>query len=292
MAGLVHGRQGIRRFLKVIVSRSNCIFENLAFEEWLFRNHNVAADGELVLLWSNSPTVVIGRHQNPWLEANLPFLERNGISLVRRQSGGGAVYHDSGNLNISFLTEHRYHNRKRNLKFLADILNTRYNVKVESNKRDDLLLQPGNRKFSGTAARIARGQAYHHLTLLVKVDKNIVTNASRSVPAAAIGYLTQEDENISVTSVTNSILSELKKDYKECDITFLSIINDDTVFSGVKKNQQLLRSWEWTFGKTPKFEISFKAGKATVEAGIIRSCSFKTDMINQRLPKVLDEISA
>lgn len=51
MAGLVHGRQGIRRFLKVIVSRSNCIFENLAFEEWLFRNHNVAADGELVLLW-------------------------------------------------------------------------------------------------------------------------------------------------------------------------------------------------------------------------------------------------
>lgn len=92
------------------ISRSTCIYENLAFEEWLFRHHNLAEMGEMMLIWrysdflisliscsfSNTPSVVIGRHQNPWLEIDVNYARDKEINLVRRFSGGGTVYHDLG----------------------------------------------------------------------------------------------------------------------------------------------------------------------------------------------------
>ncbi|RCN34467.1 WD domain, G-beta repeat protein [Ancylostoma caninum] len=84
------------RLGKIYVSLSTCIFKNLAFEEYLLRHHDLENEGDALLLWSNKPAVVIGRHQNPWLEANIPFLREYGIDLARRHSGGGTVYHDQG----------------------------------------------------------------------------------------------------------------------------------------------------------------------------------------------------
>jgi len=78
----------------IYLSKSTCIYENLAFEEWLFRNHNLDKCGEAMLIWSNTPSVVIGKHQNPWMEVDIKFLKDNNVNLARRNSGGGTVYHD------------------------------------------------------------------------------------------------------------------------------------------------------------------------------------------------------
>lgn len=87
----------------VFISQSNDVFANLALEDWLYKNWSFERRNVL-LLWRNSPCVVIGRHQNPQVEANLPYLESAGVPVARRGSGGGAVYHDHGNLNCTFFT--------------------------------------------------------------------------------------------------------------------------------------------------------------------------------------------
>ena len=87
----------------VFISQSEDIFSNLAIEAWLYKNW-CFRKRHLLLLWRNSPCVVIGRHQNPFKEVHLPYLESAGVPYARRQSGGGAVYHDLGNLNCSFFT--------------------------------------------------------------------------------------------------------------------------------------------------------------------------------------------
>ncbi|KAF7625983.1 BPL/LPL catalytic domain-containing protein [Meloidogyne graminicola] len=107
------------------------------------------------MAFSNSPSVIIGRYQNPWIETDMNLLIK-----IKLKYGGGAVFHDMGNFNISLLTSHNRHNRKENLKRLS--------------KRDDLIVEPNNSKISGTAARISNGKAYHHFTLLVNPNmKNL-----------------------------------------------------------------------------------------------------------------------
>lgn len=81
----------------VYISSSNDIFYNLALEDWLYQNYDFK-DESLLLLWSNTPCVVIGRHQNPWTEVNIKQLIQNNIQLSRRNSGGGTVYHDLGEI--------------------------------------------------------------------------------------------------------------------------------------------------------------------------------------------------
>ncbi|KAI6226426.1 Lipoyltransferase 1, mitochondrial [Aphelenchoides fujianensis] len=273
--------------LRIFNSRSTCIFRNLAFEEWLFRRHDLNRWEEAVLMWSNTPTVVIGRHQNAWLEADVRFVRERGIQLVRRYSGGGTVYHDLGkptghliilpllrllgNLNVAILTTHKRHHRPRNLANIAGWLNDRFGLKIELNKRDDLLLQPGDRKISGTAARIARGRAYHHLTLLVNPDMPalrrslqspfhslIETNATRSVRAKAVGQLVDEQPALNVQALIPALIDGFKRLAEE--VEFLDV--DDVIRSmdeedarKVEETERELRSDEWTFGKSPKFRL-------------------------------------
>lgn len=87
----------------VFISQSTDVYANLGFEDWLYRNWSFEKR-QILFLWRNSPCVVIGRHQNPYVEANLPYLESANVPVVRRNSGGGTVYHDEGNLNLTFFT--------------------------------------------------------------------------------------------------------------------------------------------------------------------------------------------
>ncbi|MFH4973947.1 hypothetical protein AB6A40_000656 [Gnathostoma spinigerum] len=271
------------RFGKVFISRSQCIFENLAFEEWLLRNHNCSKNGEVMLLWSNKPAVVIGRHQNPWKEVNFPYIRQNGIAFARRHSGGGAVYHDLGNLNISILTEHSRHCRIRNLEMISSAVNEAYNVQVSSNSRQDLNLQPGDRKISGTAARISREMAYHHMTLLVSVDLSVLktalkspfkdsvfTKATSSVSAPAVGFLNQDDPSVTVESLTDVVAEAFRRQYEDSRMVIVPDITDELHFPGVGTNEHFLRSYQWLYGKSPAFSARCRSGRlVNVEKGII-----------------------
>uniref|UniRef100_A0A0N4ZYK4 BPL/LPL catalytic domain-containing protein n=1 Tax=Parastrongyloides trichosuri TaxID=131310 RepID=A0A0N4ZYK4_PARTI len=253
--------------LNLFISKSQCIYRNLAFEEQLFRNHDLNK-GNAIFMWSNEPSVVIGRHQNPWVEINIPYVLENNISIARRHSGGGTVYHDLGNLNISILTEHSRHCRPKNLSMLSEILNKKYGTNIVPNSRDDMILMPGERKISGTAARISKGRAYHHLTLLVDVNLSILkealkspwihliqTNATRSVPAKAVGFLKQEVEDINVNDVKNTLINGLyKTNIGNLNVYEINPNRDDEID---ENDLKLLQSWEWIYGKTPKFSYTF-----------------------------------
>ena len=138
---------------------------NLATEDWIFRDMN--PEGHVLYLWRNSETVVIGRYQNPWLECRLDAMKADGVRLARRQSGGGAVYHDHQNLNFTFMSGVDVYDKERNFEIIIDAL-SKFGIKAETSGRNDMIV--GGRKISGSAFKLTKDRAFHHGTLLVDVD--------------------------------------------------------------------------------------------------------------------------
>lgn len=132
----------------VLCSRSTDVYQNLALEDWIDANVDLQKRSVL-LLWRNRPAVVVGRHQNPWTECSLPAMREAGIPLARRRSGGGTVYHDLGNLNLTFFTSKKAYDRRRNLKVVTDALRLlQPGLDVRATDRFDILLN-GHLKISG-----------------------------------------------------------------------------------------------------------------------------------------------
>lgn len=123
----------------VFISQSHDIFTNLALEDWFYRNFNFT-NHHVLLLWSNDPCVVIGQHQNPFNETNVSKLQNAGIALARRFSGGGTVYHDRGNMNITFFTPRERYNRKYNLNIVTRALFREWGIKADISPRDDIVI--------------------------------------------------------------------------------------------------------------------------------------------------------
>ena len=123
----------------VFISQSTDIYTNLALEDWFYRNYDFTKH-HVLLLWKNDPCVVIGRHQNPWVESNVAAMEQMGVSLARRNSGGGTVYHDAGNVNLSFFTKRERYNRRYNLEIMTRALYREWGLKTEINKREDIIV--------------------------------------------------------------------------------------------------------------------------------------------------------
>lgn len=252
-------------------SNSSSIFENLALEDWLYRRGGFL-EKEVVLLYRNTPCVVIGRHQNPWTEACVPFIREQGIALARRNSGGGTVYHDMGNLNVSFMTSKARHNRKANLGLLCDVVKDALGVNLEVNSRDDVML--GTKKVSGTAAKLGRDAAYHHCTLLLSVDTSNLHSALNSAAASLI----ESNATPSVRCPVDNLVSDIEVDQAvealegtlAERIGAASVIKVDPCesnFPGFENIEEELRGWQWTFAKSPKFTLTSGAQEIQVAAG-------------------------
>lgn len=153
----------------VLISKSKDIFVNLALEDWLYKNIDFT-EKSILLMWTNGPAIVIGRHQNPWDECKLNVCRQQNVSVARRNSGGGTVYHDFNNLNCSFITSKVNYCRKRNLQFISDVLWENWSIQSEISSREDLVLKQTGEKISGTASKLSSKNAYHHCTLLVDVN--------------------------------------------------------------------------------------------------------------------------
>lgn len=123
----------------VFISQSTDIFTNLALEDWFYRNYDFT-NHHVLLVWRNDPCVVFGRHQNPWNECNVQTAEARGIALARRNSGGGTVYHDHGNLNLSFFTTRSRYHRRYNLDIITRALYREWGLKSTINKREDIVV--------------------------------------------------------------------------------------------------------------------------------------------------------
>ena len=144
-------------------------YRNLAAERYLLEH--TPAGSVTLYLWHNKNTVVIGRNQNPWAECNMALLRQDGGHLVRRLSGGGAVYHDSGNLNFTFLTDAATYDLDRQLAVIISALGS-LGIKAEKSGRNDILAD--GRKVSGNAFYTSGNKKYHHGTLLIDVKTDVM----------------------------------------------------------------------------------------------------------------------
>lgn len=261
----------------VFISQSSDVFTNLALEDWLYKNFDFT-NHHVLLLWRNSPCVVIGRHQNPWLEANTANLSYQGVELARRNSGGGTVYHDRGNLNLTFFTPRNRYNRRNNLEIISRALYREWGIETSISPREDVIVEENYKQISGTASKLGRPNAYHHCTLLVDVNKislrqsllkqdmGISTNATKSVPAPIIN-LCEINRQVKI----GKLLSAIGWEYlRTCPITFedggkeqiskqcgFQMINPtESWFPGLEKIKEEFSSWDWCYGKTPKFEVT------------------------------------
>lgn len=258
----------------VFISQSNDIFTNLALEDWIYKNFDFSHH-HILMLWINKPTVVIGRHQNPFSEANVSALLRNGVELARRNSGGGAVYHDLGNLNCTFFTPRARYDRKYNLNLITRGLYREYGINTEISDRDDITLL--GKKISGTAAKLGQPNAYHHCTLLVNSNKlhlgeslvkdnaEIISKATASVPSP-IKNLVDANRTVNIQQLLSAIgyeflrtpatqLTDGGRDLLMKQLGFQLINPTEKWFPGLNEIRETFASWDWRFGKTPKFAV-------------------------------------
>ena len=282
---------------KTFISTSHDPWYNLALEEYLLDN---VKKGEVYLyLWQNQNTVVIGRNQNPWQECKCKELEAQDGKLARRLSGGGAVYHDLGNLNFTFLMDKNIYNLERQLDVILQALK-KLGIEAEFSGRNDILVD--GKKFSGNAYYYRELVAYHHGTLLVDVDfkklgtflqvskEKIESKGIKSVQSRVIN-LKEINPSLTIESISEALLDSFVELYGG---TGERIHLKET--EELAKFQEKYSSWEWRYGETPKFDLTlsnrFTWGGVDIglklRHGQITTASIYSDSLE---PDIIEEVA-
>lgn len=233
---------------------------NLALEEYLL--HNVSDNEVILYLWQNENTVVIGCNQNPWKECKYKELEKDGGKLARRLSGGGAVFHDLGNLNFTFIANKNLYNLEKQLSVILNAVKA-YGINATFSGRNDIEIE--GKKFSGNAFYFGDKSNYHHGTILIDVDLNklskylqvstekISSKGIDSVKARVVNLNALNDE-ITISSMKNSLKVSFKELYGgDCE----EFILDEQSFN-LKDMCSKYCSWQWRFSESPFFDIELK----------------------------------
>ena len=144
---------------------------NLARDGYFLENNK---KGDVILyFYVNKNAVIIGRNQNAWKECSIANMDADGVQLVRRHSGGGAVFHDNGNLNFSFITDEKHYDLNRQMRVILNAV-SKLGLKAELSGRNDITVD--GKKFSGNAFSLAKGNRSHHGTILVNADLTKLSN--------------------------------------------------------------------------------------------------------------------
>ena len=264
--------------MKLLLSDSRNPYENLAIEQEL-----LLSAGDAVLLWANEPCVVIGRHQNPYCETDPAYLDEHGILLARRTTGGGAVYHDAGNLNYSLVSDAPCTDRAVDLAIAAL---RRLGVHASFSGRNDIIVESaGSGAKIGGVAACCDGRFLCHGTIMVDVDLDAMEHALRPSPLkldahgvqsvkARVANLRELYPEISIPQVIQAFEKELG-----CD-AILTTANDQTL-----ARAKALASHPWAFGHSPAcqttVELRLSDGlyrfEFNVHDGLIRSMVIYTD---------------
>ncbi|CCW42043.1 TPA: lipoate--protein ligase [Streptococcus agalactiae] len=268
--------------MKYIVNTSNDPAYNVALEAYAFQK--LTDVDEIFILWINEPAIIIGRHQNTIQEINKEFIDKNGIHVVRRLSGGGAVYHDLNNLNYTIISNNTQEGAFDFQTFSKPVIDTlaKLGVKAEFTGRNDLEIN--GQKFAGNAQAYYKGRMMHHGCLLFDVDMSVLGQALKvskdkieskgikSVRARVTNIVDHLSDKITVQEFSDAILAQMKEEYPEMDEYVLSDAELSEI-QAMRDNQ--FATWDWTYGKAPEYTIErgvrYPAGKITTYANVENS---------------------
>lgn len=264
------------------VSNTNDTAFNIALEEYCFKN--LRDQDEIFLLWINEPSIIVGKYQNTIEEINTEYTREHGINVVRRISGGGAVYHDLNNLNYTIISNKDKGKEGFDFKeFSKPIIDTlaELGVKAEFTGRNDLEID--GQKFCGNAQAYIKDRVMHHGCLLFNVEFSALANALKvskdkieskgvkSVRARVTNILPHLKEPITVNEFAEKILGYMKKHNPNMTEYHFS----EEEIEKIKERAEYKRSWEWNYGESPEYNISrshrFPKGKIEIFANVINS---------------------
>ena len=264
------------------VSNTNDTAFNIALEEYCFKN--LKDQDEIFLLWINEPSIIVGKYQNTIEEINTEYTREHGINVIRRISGGGAVYHDLNNLNYTIISNKDKGKEGFDFKeFSKPIIDTlaELGVKAEFTGRNDLEID--GQKFCGNAQAYIKDRVMHHGCLLFNVEFSALANALKvskdkieskgvkSVRERVTNILPHLKEQITVNEFADKILGYMKKHNPNMTEYHFS----EEEIEKIKERAEYKRSWEWNYGESPEYNISrshrFPKGKIEIFANVINS---------------------
>ena len=270
-------------------------YENLAAEKVLM---DALQPGEAMLyLWQNHNTVVIGRNQNAWLECRTSLLEEEGGKLARRLSGGGAVFHDLGNLNFTFLMCKEDYDLDKQVSVIQRAC-ALAGVRAEKSGRNDLLAE--GKKFSGNAFYQDKVHAYHHGTLMVDVDKDKL-GRYLSPPQAKLqakGVASVRSRVVNLKELSPELTIDSMRSYMVQAFQDVYGLNAEpfhltgTMAAQIREYKALYSSWDYLYGAPlsfsfaceEKFDWGYVGLQLDAKGGIIQQVSINTDAMDWTLP--------
>ena len=281
----------------MIYLETNCTnpYFNLAFEEWVLTHFT---KDEYLILWQNENSVIIGQNQNTLEEIDPVFVKEHKINVVRRTTGGGAVYHDLGNLNYSFITDYD-RQRGTDMSIFTDMVVkalTDLGLPAEKSGRNDILVD--GKKVSGTAQRVVKvdgkERILYHGTLLFRSDPEMIAGALRPDPLKFSSKATKSVRsrvgNISDYMPEGTTLDDfwkaiLRRLDGHTDFFLIDRINFDEI---IKLQIEKYLTYEWNYGKSPLFRYTSKqhfAGgtvdvRLNIEKGVITEASIFGDFLS------------
>ena len=290
--------------VKVFIAEHNNPAFNLATEDWLFKNF--PDDTHLLFLWRNSPCIVIGRFQNPWIECDLSAMEKDEITLTRRQSGGGAVYQDLGNTNFTFMSPIDSYDIQRNFSIILNAIK-RFGIEGVASGRNDLLVD--DKKFSGSAFKKNSKKAFHHGTMLINANmgalplyltpdkEKLVSKGIRSV-ASRVTNLSTLEPSITHEALTEAIIEEFFLTYQTQVEVEQLLLDNLTKEPTLNETYEQYSSWQWLYGSSPHFTHPitkrFEWGRITfdftVQKGVIEKVALSSDALSIEFIEFLQDI--
>ncbi len=274
-------------------TKSKSPYYNLAFEEYVLKNKS---EGDILILWQNDNTIVVGSNQNTAEEINAEYVAKHGINVARRTTGGGAVYQDLGNLNYSFITTVVDRSKLSMEQFTTPVVEalSSLGVKAYAAGRNDILID--EKKISGTAQRLHGSRVLHHGTLLFNSRLETVANALNVDPTKF-----QSKSTKSVRSRVGNIIDFLPKkmalnefwDYLKVAFAKDGFVEGELTeqdFAEIDKLAERNASFEWNYGKSPKCDMHRKerfAGggielRLSISDGNIKEIAFFGDFLALR----------
>lgn len=266
---------------------------NLARDGYFLENNK---KGDVILyFYVNKNAVIIGRNQNAWKECNIANMDADGAQLVRRHSGGGAVFHDNGNLNFSFITDEKHYDLNRQMRVILNAV-SKLGLKAELSGRNDITVD--GKKFSGNAFSLAKGNRSHHGTILVNADLTKLSNylcvskekmRSKGIDSvrARVCNICELSSGLTVEAMRRLVIESFIEEYGAAS----EYVFDGTALAEVEERRERLASWEWRFGKTPQFDFEtdkrFSFGDTQIyfnlRNGVIRETKVYSDCLDTEL---------